>query len=885
MTGLSSILLIGADEGDFRHTRSLLQEFGTGVIAVDWEPNYHRGMSALLQTRHDAALIDYRLGADNGVELLKAARARGCGTPLIMLTGQTERHVAAEALSAGADDFLVKGEVTATLLERSLRYAVERRRAIELTQHSEGHLSALLENSAEVVTLLDAAGVIVFASQAIERVFGLRPDQVVGRSSFEHIHPDDLTRIRREFNHCLATPATRFPTHYRAKHADGTWRLCEVVAVNRLDNPAVRAVVLNYRDVTEHKRIEACLVKSEADYRATFENAPIGMAHTRLDGRWLHVNERLRLLLGYSEEQFQSSDFPSLTHPEDVELNIDAREQLLAGAISRYAVEKRYRRADGDYVWVNVTVSLHRDDSGEAKHFIATVEDISERKHAQQELKHIFDLSPDMICTASYEGFFTRTNPAFTKALGYTAEQLQSQQFLSFVHDDDHAATARELGRLAEGETTFGFSNRYRTASGSYRLIEWHAKADTDARLIYAIARDQTDRRLLEDQFRQAQKMEAVGRLAGGVAHDFNNLLTAILGFGEMTMEQLPEGDPLRKDVAHILHAGHSATALTKQLLAFSRKQILDPQVLDLNALVSRMQPMLRRLIGEDVELLTSLDQALLRINADPGQVEQVIMNLAVNARDAMPMGGQLQIATDMVDLDARFVSANPGAIKGHYVRLTLTDSGVGMDPDVLAHLFEPFFTTKEQGKGTGLGLATVYGIVKQSGGYISVKSAEGHGTTFVVHFPSVQRAADTVPDTDLRPHALNGTETILVVEDQREVREVIKHVLVRQGYSVIEAADGTTALELLRARDQAVDLLLTDVVMPVMSGRDLVARLDNRDVAIRVLYMSGYTDDEIVKHGVLDPDIDFLPKPFQPQQLLTRVREVLDRPVRPASS
>ncbi|MDP3717514.1 MAG: PAS domain S-box protein [Acidobacteriota bacterium] len=766
---LSSILLVDDDQDDYELTRTLIRQFDGGEIAVDWEPDFHRGLSSLLERRHDVALIDYRLGADNGVELLRSARARGCGTPSIILTGSKEREIDAEALSAGADDYLVKGEVTAEALERSLRYAVERRAALE-----------------------------------------------AGRQREERL-----------------------------------------------------------------KQIEAALSKSEADYRASFENAPIGVAHTGLDGRWLRVNQRLRHLLGYPEDQLHGLTFAAITHPDDVGQSIEARNQLLAGAIPQYVREKRYRRATGDYVWVNLTVSLRRDDHGEPKHFIAIVEDISERKLAQQELGHIFDLSPDMICTSTFDGYFTRTNPAFTKTLGYSPEELKAEKFINFVHEDDRAATLKELGRVAEGVTTFGFTNRYRTADGSYRWIEWHSKTDTDARLIYSIARDQTDKRLLENQFRQSQKMEAVGRLAGGVAHDFNNLLTAILGFAEMTMEQLPEGDPRRKDIGHILHAGHSATALTRQLLAFSRKQILAPQVLDLNALVGDMQPMLRRLIGESVEIVPVLDDALLRINADRGQLEQVILNLVVNARDAMPGGGTLRLATDMVHIDDTFVAENPGSAPGHYVRLTIADTGTGMSPEVLAHLFEPFFTTKEQGKGTGLGLATVYGIVKQSGGYISVSSREGEGTAVTIHLPSVQSAAVPVAAKKGGDSAtLIGTETILVVEDQREVREVIRFVLKRQGYTVLEAGDGVTALSLLQEHRGVVDLMLTDVVMPIMSGRELVARAHAQNLSVPVLYMSGYTDDEIMKHGVLVHDIDFLAKPFQRTQLLLRVREVLDRPV-----
>jgi two-component system, cell cycle sensor histidine kinase and response regulator CckA len=875
---LSSILLVDDDEEDFLLTRTLVQEFDAGDTTIHWVPDYSSGLSALLENRHDAALIDYRLGGYNGVDLLRTARASGCATPLIMLTTQSGGGLDAEALRAGADDFLVKGEVTAAQLARSLRYAIERRVARERERQRQEHLSALIENCSDVIMTLDADRTIRFASPASEAVSGYHPEEVIGQDWCHDVHPGDVMRLSVELAPCAEVPNDRFSAQYRAKHADGSWRHRELTAVNRLANPAVRAIVLNYRDVTERRRIETALIKSEANYRSSFENAPIGMAHTSLDGRWLRVNRRLRSLLGYSDEQLASTDYPSITHPDDVDGNTTARDQLLAGTLSHYAVEKRYRRADGDYVWVGLTVSLQRDDTGAPQHFITTAEDISGRKQAQQELTHIFDLSPDMICTASFDGYFTRINPAFTRTLGYTAEQLQGVQFLNFVHEDDHAATLRELSRLADGETTFGFTNRYRTAAGVYRLIEWHAKADNDAQVIYAIARDQTDKRLLEDQLRQAQKMEAVGRLAGGVAHDFNNLLTAILGFAEMTMDQLPEDDPRRADVAHILHAGESATALTRQLLAFSRKQILMPVVLDINELLRAVQGILRRLIGEDVELVVTLHAAPLHVHADRGQLEQVVMNLAVNARDAMPTGGVLRIETDVVHLDGAFAAAHPGALTGAHARLRLTDTGTGMAPEVLAHLFEPFFTTKEPGKGTGLGLATVYGIVKQSEGYVSAESVEGHGTTFFVYLPLVDKPVDCVIDTPV-PQTLHGGETILVVEDQPEVREVIRNILERRGYQMLEAHDGASALERLRAQHEPVDLIVTDVVMPGMSGRELIARLDDRDVHVRVLYMSGYTDDEIVRRGVLDTGIDFLHKPFTREQLLTKIRAVLDRP------
>ncbi len=621
------------------------------------------------------------------------------------------------------------------------------------------------------------------------------------------------------------------------------------------------------------------LLDSKAEYRLTFDEAPVGIAHTDLAGRWLRVNGRLRAMLGYSPAALETLDIHALTHQDNLASDAEGRRRLLAGDIAAYAGEQRYLRADGRYFWAHSKVSLHRGSSGEPKYFIVVVEDISERKQAQQELSHIFDLSPDMICTSTYAGRFTRTNAAWTRALGYTADELRGESFLSFVHPDDRAATVAELSRLTEGRTVFGFTNRYRTAGGSYRWIEWHAQADPAAQLIYAVARDQTERRRLEQELRHAQKMEAVGQLAGGVAHDFNNLLTAILGFSEMALDQLAPGDPVRQDVQEIVHAGQSAASLTRQLLALSRKQILEPHVLDVSTLVDGMQGLLRRIISEDVELVTTLCDTACRINADPGLIEQVIMNLAVNARDAMPSGGTLRIAVEQIDVDAAFVAAHTGAAAGPHVRLTLSDTGSGMGPDVLAHLFEPFFTTKPPGKGTGLGLATVYGIVHQSGGYVWVESAPGHGTSFMINFPLVSAEADPAPGTAVAVAGPAG-ETILLVEDQREVRDTLRQALTRHGYVVIEAADGPAALARLQGWRGPVHLLLTDVVMPYMSGQTLAGEVARHDPGVRVLYTSGYTDEAIVRHGVLDPRIDFIQKPFRPEQLLARVRDVLDRPL-----
>jgi nitrogen-specific signal transduction histidine kinase/ActR/RegA family two-component response regulator len=382
-----------------------------------------------------------------------------------------------------------------------------------------------------------------------------------------------------------------------------------------------------------------------------------------------------------------------------------------------------------------------------------------------------------------------------------------------------------------------------------------------------------------EEQFRQAQKMEAVGRLAAGVAHDFNNLLTVISGHSNLLLLDLEKNDPRRSSVEDIAAAGDSAAGLTQQLLAFSRRQVLQPKVVDPNTVVSQVSKMLRRLLGEDVDVVIVPRPDTGHVKADPGQMEQVIINMAVNARDAMPEGGRLTVSTGNVTLDERFTRQHTGLDPGEYVALTMKDTGVGMSEQTLVHVFEPFFTTKGSGKGTGLGLSTVYGIVKQSGGYITADSEVGTGTTFTIYLPRVDAAGETVKQADAmsaKRHA--GSETILLVEDAEGVRAVARRILSEAGYTVLEADGGQAAIEQSTEHRGAIHLLLTDVVMPHMNGKEVAQHLGRSNPELKVLFMSGYTDDAIVHRGVLEPNIELLEKPFTVSGLLAKVREVLDR-------
>jgi two-component system, cell cycle sensor histidine kinase and response regulator CckA len=425
---------------------------------------------------------------------------------------------------------------------------------------------------------------------------------------------------------------------------------------------------------------------------------------------------------------------------------------------------------------------------------------------------------------------------------------------------------------------------RYRLGNeGPERWLITRAKPILDnagkVRMVISIAQDTTELRKTEEQFRQSQKMEAVGRLAGGVAHDFNNLLTAINGYSELLIGMVEREDPRRSYLEEIRKAGERAASLTNQLLVYSRRQILAPRAVNLNEIASQMETMLRRLIGEDIEFQVSLDRKVGFIKADPGQIEQVILNLVVNARDAMPKGGRLFLETDQVDMADEAACLNEPVVAGLYVRLTVRDTGVGMEDTVKNHLFEPFFTTKKTGRGTGLGLSTVYGIVRQSGGCIGVESEKGKGAAFKVYFPAAPQASGEakVPERGDDTACLSGSETILVAEDDFAVRSLVKDILKSYGYRVLEAVNGLEALEAAKGHAGKIDLLLTDVIMAQMGGRELTDRMKLIRPDLKIIYMSGYTDDAILRHGVFTKADTFLQKPFTPEGLARKIRMVLD--------
>jgi two-component system cell cycle sensor histidine kinase/response regulator CckA len=628
------VLIIDDDEDDYVITRNLLANIEGQNFRLDWESSFLPALDVIKECRHDIYLIDYCLGEYSGVDLVKRIVESGCKALVIMLTGQGERRVDIEAITAGAADYLIKGAITSSGLERSFRHAFERRRAAEALQQSEQRYRDIVENAHDIIYSHDLAGNYTSMNAAAERITGYSCEEALTMNFVQTVAPDFVARAR------------------------------EMVAGK--------------------------LAGIEA------------MAY---------------------------------------DLDIIAK--------------------DGHRISVEINSSLILRDG-----------------------------------------------------------------------------------------TPVGMQGT---------------------------ARDVTERKELEGQLRQSQKMEAIGRLAGGIAHDFNNLLTAINGYSELSMMRLEVEDPLLSNLQEIKKAGDRAASLTRQLLAFSRKQVLQPKVLDLNLIVSDMERMLPRLIGEDIELQTVLEPELGSIKVDPGQIEQIILNLAVNARDAMPRGGKLTIETRNTVLDHEYARKHIAVTPGRFVMLAVSDSGTGIDPQLQSRIFEPFFTTKEMGKGTGLGLATVYGIVKQSGGNVWVYSEVGLGTTFKVYLPRTDEEVQTYKRPSVNGGGLFGTETVLLVEDEEVVRQLACEVLRGCGYQLLDAANGKEALLTCESYPQPIHLLVTDVIMPGMSGPELAGRLSKPRPEMKTLYMSGYADNAIIHQGVLDNGADFIQKPFSTDDLALKVREVLD--------
>jgi len=625
--------------------------------------------------------------------------------------------------------------------------------------------------------------------------------------------------------------------------------------------------------------------ESERRYRGVVEDQTDLVCRFRPDGKLLFVNQAYCRFHGKSREQLiGTSFFPTLSE-QDREIPMQQFCSLTA-AEPIQAYDSKILLGNGRLVWQQCTVRALFDDAGKITEFQGVIQDITRRKESEEALRlgeerfrAILHSVVDGVIVLDSSGSVTLFNPAAERVFGRLAGQVLGRQFRELLASDDWQKYEGYLPHVGENAPKVIEVGALHSNGGTVPIdlaVSEVVRGGVQMRIV--IVRDISERKQLEDQYRQAQKMEAVGRLAGGIAHDFNNLMQAIMGYINLLDRRLAPGDPNHETVGHIQKSLAHASSLTGQLLAFSRKQVLKPKVVALNKIVGGMNHLLERLLGETLHLEVDLAQPVPWIRADPGQIEQMILNLAINARDAMALGGTLGIKTANVTLAAPKAFSSGHLPPGDYALLNVSDTGCGMSAEVKAHLFEPFFTTKETGKGTGLGLSNVYGIVKQTGGDIAVTSSVGNGTTFHIYLPRFEARPEEEESSQVAPATDGGSETVLLVEDEELVRMMLVEVLKAAGYSVLDARHGEDALALAEKFHEPIDLLVTDMTMPGFSGSELARRLGEKRPEMRVLFISGYTDQETAQWGKLNQPVHYLQKPFHPDAFLTRARQILDR-------
>ncbi|MES2498550.1 MAG: PAS domain S-box protein [Pseudomonadota bacterium] len=809
-----------------------------------------------------------------------------------------------EAFVATAARYDVQAEAGGPIVERYLDFVYQPLRDVEgrvmgifvdgidVTARVQSEIQ-VREAEAQLRRAQEAGGIGLFtidiatnrirATPEFCRIFGITLVGDIDASQVEAlIHPDDIDVISNRGRRLTGRAAV--DVEYRIVRPDtGEIRLIARKGEYERDADGMPIRLTGIvQDITERRAIQRALRQSEADFAALAQAMPNQVWTARADGMLDWFNDRTYRFSGAADGALDGQGWTSIVHPDD----LPAAGQRWAEALDTqkdYEIEFRLRGADGDYRWHLSRATPLRDADGQVSRWIGTNTDIHEQKLAEvanlRDRNRLWAMSQDLMLVCTLDGTVTAINPSTSRLLGWTEEEMIGADLTGFIHPEDREQTASQLRTLALGATTLAFENRYRTKAGDYRLLDWTAVPHEDR--IHGVARDITEVRAIEDALRQSQKMEAVGQLTGGIAHDFNNLLQGITGSLDMLQARIKQGrlGELDRFVTGAMTSANRASALTHRLLAFSRRQPLDPRPVRANPLMGSMEDLLRRTLGENVDLELVLAGGLWLTRCDPNQLESAILNLAINARDAMPQGGKLVIETCNAHLDSVYAARDRDVKPGQYICICVTDTGTGMTADTIKRAFEPFFTTKPIGQGTGLGLSMIYGFARQSEGYARIYSEEGQGTTVKLYLPRFRGAADDGEQahTDLigAPGSDVG-ETVLVVEDEAVVRGLIVEVLDELGYKAIEAADGPKGLEILQSK-RRIDLLVTDIGLPGLNGRQVADAGRLLRPGLKVLFMTGYAENAAFASGFLEPGMAMITKPFAMDVFANRIRTIIE--------
>ncbi len=904
-TEADTILVVNDNSDQLDLTQFILEQAGYKVLRAE---HGAEGLKVATEKSPDLVVSDVMMPVMNGIEMCRQIREvpHLHRVPVLLVSAlRIDSESAVEGFRAGADDYL---EVPF----EELRFIAKVERLFERKRDEEAHIqlvktqNALRESRTElayirfaldestIVVITDPEGRITYLNENFCEISKYSREELIGQ---DHRLLNGGYHPKKYFSDLWATIVSgnvwKGEMKNRAKDGSCFWVETTIVPVLGDDQKSQKFIAISH-DITESKEAEESLKHSETYYRALIEKASDLISILDADGKMRYQSPSSKRILGYEPEELIGSINFEFMHPDDLEKAHQAFDEITRHSDRIVEVELRFRHQQGHWRHFACTLTNLLDNVA-IKGIVSNAFDITDRKLAEEALREseeryrvLFDNNPLPMWVIDTETLaFQAVNAAAINHYGYSYEEFLSMTVENIRPPKD----APELLKNLSGSTDkFYRADLWKHIKKDGRIIDVeitsHDLMFDGRRSRIVLVNDVTEQRWAEEalrqseeQLRQSQKLESVGRLAGGIAHDFNNMLTAINGYSELILKSLSADDPLRRHVEEIKKAGTRSAELTHQLLAFSRRQILQAKVLDLNKVISDTIIMLQRLIGEDIQLIASLSPDVGLIEADPGQLSQVLVNLIVNSRDAMPQGGSIVIETESIFIDEYYANHHVSIKPGDYVMLAVSDTGIGMEDDIKKQIFEPFFTTKEIGKGTGLGLATVYGIVKQSGGNIWVYSEAGRGTSFKIYLPRI-----AVPPTILevpsgKTSFQTGSETILLVEDEETVRNLSREVLELCGYKVIEAENGLAALAICKKYQKQIDLLMTDVVMPQMGGRELAETLTQIYPQMRVLFTSGYTDDAIFRHGMIEIGKNFIQKPFTFEALACKIRELFDQP------